>query len=162
MWKWNDLISYKKINSILDIIGALLIIGLILVTFFIWNQSPDIVPMHYNFQGEVDGYGSKNSIFILLFIGVVCYVLIAVLSRYPQIYNYCVEINAGNKEKQYQIAKTFMKITNVEVTGIFLFVQSNIVKSIITGNENISVIFVPVILIILTCTIGIYKAVNKK
>ena len=100
MNKWLSKIDYKKVNMIMDAISALSIIGMIVCTFFLWKNSSDRVPMHYNFNGEVDTYGSKSSMLILLFIDVICYVGIALLSKYPEVYNYCVEINEENREKR--------------------------------------------------------------
>lgn len=61
-----DKATYKKLNKIIDIVGVVLIIALVLITFIGWINAPEIVPTHYNFNGEVDGYGSKNTMFILL------------------------------------------------------------------------------------------------
>ena len=146
----------KKINVIIDVISAILMIIMIAGTFLIWKSAPDIVPTHFNFQGEVDNYGSKDTIFLLLAIAAVCYVGMAVLSKYPQIYNYCVEITLGNKEKQYLMAKTCIKILNLEVVIIFLYIQLKIGTMMISGNGSLSIALLPIILIVLTATIGIY------
>ena len=58
--------KYKNINRLLDIIGSTLLILLIVTTFMYWGKAPDIVPTHFNFKGEIDAYGSKNTLFILL------------------------------------------------------------------------------------------------
>ena len=149
MNKWLSKIDYKKVNMIMDAISALSIIGMIVCTFFLWKNSSDRVPMHYNFNGEVDTYGSKSSMLILLFIDVICYVGIALLSKYPEVYNYCVEINEENREKQFLMAQTFMKAINAEITVIFFYIQLHTLIGITTGRQNLSVGFMPLFLIIL-------------
>ena len=66
MRKYDIKDKYKKINKCLDIIGLILAVALVIMTFIYWGKAPDIIPTHYNFKGEVDAYGSKNTIFILL------------------------------------------------------------------------------------------------
>ncbi|WP_455822827.1 DUF1648 domain-containing protein [Clostridium butyricum] len=85
MNKWLSKIDYKKVNMIMDAISALSIIGMIVCTFFLWKNSSDRVPMHYNFNGEVDTYGSKSSMLILLFIDVMLE-----LHYYPSILRFII------------------------------------------------------------------------
>lgn len=162
MKKWLSKIDYKKVNMIMDAISALSIIGMIVCTFFLWQNSLDPVPMHYNFNGEVDTYGSKSLMLILLFIDVICYIGIALLSKYPEVYNYCVEINEENREKQFLMAQTFMKAINAEITVIFFYIQVHNLIGITTGRQNLSVGFMPLFLIILFGTIGFYILKSRK
>ena len=133
-------------------------------TFFMWKAAPDIVPTHFNFEGQVDNYGSKNIVFLLLVIAVICYVGMTVLSKYPKVYNYCIDITPENKEKQYLMAQTCIKLLNLEVAAIFLYIQLKIGTMMISGNEGLSIVIVPITLIVLAATIGIYvwKSVKNK
>lgn len=101
--------KYKNINSLLDIIGGTLLILLIVITFMYWGKAPNIVPTHFNFKGEIDAYGSKNTLFILLPIVIIIYIGLAILSKYPQVCNYCIEITPINKDKQYSLNNKRMK-----------------------------------------------------
>lgn len=164
MDKWNNKATYQKINRIVDIIGIALIISLVVITLVAWKNAPDIVPTHYNFSGEVDGYGSKNTMLILLPIVVIVYIPMAVLSKYPEVYNYCVDINPINKEKQYLMASTFIRIINVETVAMFFYVQLKMVIGMSSGSKNLSMAFLPIALIIIFGTIGIYirKSIKNK
>ncbi len=86
MGKWKSLDKYSKINKSLDIIGMILVISLVVMTFIYWGKAPEVVPTHYNFKGEIDAYGSKNTLFILLPIAVITYIGIAILAKFPNIY----------------------------------------------------------------------------
>lgn len=105
MNKWQNTNKFKVINTLLDILGILLIVSLIITTFIFWKNAPDTIPTHYNLKGEIDAYGSKNSIFILLPIVVTIFIGLFFLGRYPQIYNYAVQITPQNKEKQYNMQR---------------------------------------------------------
>ncbi|MBS4956042.1 MAG: DUF1648 domain-containing protein [Clostridium sp.] len=163
MEKWKNTGKYAKINKYLDIIGVVLVVALIVITCIYWIKAPDIVPIHFNFKGEIDSYGSKNTLFILLPIAIIIYIGLAILSKYPEVCNYCIEITPRNKEKQYSMASTFIRIMNVEILTLVLFIQISIAISMNNG-KSISIVFLPIALFILFGSVGfyIYKSVKFK
>ena len=163
MDKWKSEYPYENINKCLDIVGLILVMALIIITFIYWSKAPDIVPTHFNFNGEIDAYGSKNTLFILLPIVIISYIVLAILSKYPQVYNYCIEITPRNKEKQYLMASTFIRVINVEIVAIFFYSQVSIAIAMNNG-KGLSIAFLPIALFILFGSIGfyIYKSVKFK
>ena len=163
MGKWKNTGKYAKINKYLDIIGVVLVVALIVITCIYWINAPDIVPIHFNFKGEIDSYGSKNTLFILLPIAIIIYIGLAILSKYPEVCNYCIEINDKNKEKQYSMASTFIRIINVEMLAIFFYIQISMAISMNNG-KSLSITFLPITLFILFGSVGfyIYKSVKLK
>lgn len=162
MEKWKGVGKYSKVNKYLDITGIIILIILIGITFLYWGKAPNTVPIHFNFKGEIDAYGSKNTIFILLFIAIIIYIGLAILSKYPQIYNYCIEITPKNKEKQYSMASTFIRIINIEMLLIFFYIQINTAISMNSG-KMLSIAFLPISLFILFGSVGfyIYKSIKS-
>ena len=163
MGKWESKGKYAKINKYLDIIGIILFIVLIAITFVYWVKAPDTVPIHFNFKGEIDAYGSKNTIFILLPIAIIIYIGLAILSKYPQVCNYCIEITTRNKERQYSMASTFLRIINVEMLFIFFYIQISMAISM-NNDKSLSIAFLPIFLFVLFGSIGfyIYKSIKFK
>ena len=47
------------------LIAALLIAATLIATILVYPDLPNRIPMHWNFQGEVDRYGGKSEIFLL-------------------------------------------------------------------------------------------------
>lgn len=51
----------------------------------LWNKMPETVPMHYNFHGEVDRYGSKNELMLttglLIGVSLVLYLFVSNMYR---------------------------------------------------------------------------------
>ncbi len=163
MEKWKNTEKYAKVNKCLDIIGVVLVVALIVITFIYWIKATDIVPIHFNFKGEIDAYGSKNTLFILLPIAIIIYIGLAILSKYPEVCNYCIEINDKNKDIQYSMASTFIRIINVEILTLVLFIQISIATSMNNG-KSISIAFLPIALSILigSMVVYIYKSVKFK
>lgn len=164
MTRWRCSGKYKSINKALDIIGFLLIISLSIITFIEWRNAPDIIPIHYNFHGEIDAYGSKNMLFFLLPIVVMLYIGLYVLARYPQIYNYAIRITDENKERQYNMASTLIRVLNIELVSIFTYIQLKQVASIFSETDKLSLWFLPIVLAIIFGTLAfyIYKSVKNK
>ncbi len=48
-----------------DIIAFLIILAPFVYLAAVWGQLPDIVPIHWNAQGEIDNYGSKESLLLI-------------------------------------------------------------------------------------------------
>lgn len=163
MGGWKIMDKNSKINKCLDIIGMVWVIILVVMTFIYWEKAPEVVPTHYNFKGEIDAYGSKNTLFILLPIAVIIYIGIAILAKFPNIYNYPVEINSRNKEKQYLMASTFIRVINVETLSIFFYIQISTGVAMNSG-KGLSIAFLPISIVVLFGSIGvyIYKSVKCK
>lgn len=164
MATWKCKGKYKSVDNYLDIISIALIIFLFIITVMEWNNAPDIIPVHYNFHGEVDRMGSKNEIFFTLPVVVILYIGFFILAKYPQIYNYIVKITDENREVQYNMAATLIRILNIEIVAMFTYVQLKEVNLIFYERGVLPWIFVPVSLVILIGTIGIYiyKSLKNK
>lgn len=62
------------------------IIGIVLIPFvylaIIWNSLPQRVPIHWNYKGEIDNWGSKLTLFGMLFmLPVLTYILMLVIPK---------------------------------------------------------------------------------
>jgi len=101
--------------------SLLLVLGLIAIPFFyayyLYPNLPNKIPIHFNLQGEVDGWGSRESIFLMPFVmGLVSLFVFFTLTnikkidpkRYP---------NTDNR-----IFKTFGLFTVVFLTCLSLFI----------------------------------------
>lgn len=70
----------------LELKKELPIIGIVLTPFvylaIIWNSLPEKVPVHWNYKGEIDRWGDKFSLIIILFLlPVLIYVLMTFIPR---------------------------------------------------------------------------------
>ena len=60
--------------------------------FFIWNDLPEKVPMHYNLKGEIDRYGSKSELLLMV-------AIITVINM--GVYFLLININKIDPKKKY-------------------------------------------------------------
>lgn len=95
----------QVILGITGLIGTCLLVAILL---YYWSEIPAVIPIHFGASGRPDGWGSKQTLIYLAATGVVLYLMMFVLSRYPHLYNYLWSITEANAETQYRIASTFM------------------------------------------------------
>ena len=96
-----------------------LMYGLILVLQS-WSTLPPSIPTHFNAKGEVDGWGSKNMIWLLPAISVVMIPLMLLLRRYPWLSNVPWEITKENAMQQYGLIVRLLSILACVVSFLFL------------------------------------------
>lgn len=62
---------------------AILLAGIVYVAVR-YAQLPAEIPSHYNFYGEIDGYGSRGTLWIMPIIGILCDALMLAVSFFPR------------------------------------------------------------------------------
>ncbi|MEG2212894.1 MAG: DUF1648 domain-containing protein, partial [Clostridiales bacterium] len=92
-------LSFTKPEIAMEIAATFALIAAIVVVALYYQQLPDQIPTHFGFNGEVDGYGGKNSIFLFLGIQIFVYLLLTISLFFPRFYNMPVEITVENAEK---------------------------------------------------------------
>ncbi len=95
-------------QKILDILSLLLLLGMFLFLFLYWNRIPEKIATHYNFRGQADGFGGKNTLLLLPVLAILLYLLLMFVSRIPSAWNLPVRITPFNKHWVYQNVKSLL------------------------------------------------------
>lgn len=148
MRKSIEKINFKKLSKWLNIINLIYVIIATISIIVLWIKAPSEIPIHYGFTGHVDSYGSKSNSVILLIFLIAIYLIFMFISKYPKSYNYIVPINDLNRERQYNISSTFMKILSLELMILISYMS---IKSLI-GAKSITNYFIVIIVV----SVGIY------
>lgn len=159
-------IAYSKLEKVLEVIS---LIGIALNVYIIlryYSVLPDTIPRHYGAAGVPDGYAGKSSLFFIPIVMLSLYILLTVLSRFPHTFNYAVEINEKNAKAQYHAARIMMIIMKAEIVCCFTYIESKTVMVALGKATGLGIGFLPVFLIIIFGTIGVYinksLKINKK
>lgn len=99
------------------------IIGFVILPFIylasLWNSLPEKVPIHWNYKGEIDGWGTKYSLIGILFLlPVLTYVLMLIIPKIDP--KKRIKLMAG---KYYQIK--FFLVGFMSVLAIYIIHSSN-------------------------------------
>lgn len=101
----------------------------LIITILNYNSLPEIIPTHYNFAGEADDFGNKNSILVLPIISLVLFSAMNFLKGYPHLLNYTVKITPENAEKQYRNGQKLLNVMATIMTFTFLFITYSQVEN---------------------------------
>lgn len=99
--------SYKKMITVL---GYLALLGMFAYIVMKWDSTPDQIPAHYNFAGEIDRYDSKTSILIVPVLTVFLFAMLTAIVHISSMWNMPYEVSENAKEK-IQIAIQNMLLT---------------------------------------------------
>lgn len=117
-------LKLELIDKILELLGWVSILGVWTFTLVNYFDLPDIIPIHYNSAGQVDGYGNKANILILPIVSTILFIGLTVLNKYPHVFNYPIEITDSNAWYQYTNATRmirYLKLIIVIILGLIVF-----------------------------------------
>jgi uncharacterized membrane protein len=128
---------------------------------------PDRIPVHYNFQGEVDRYGSPATLLILPGVGL----FIAFIMRLPrsipvEMMNFPGPRTPENIARQLENGNLLMASLRPLIITMFLVIQTQSIWSVAFGKTYLIRWLLPVLLTIMFLMIGFflrraYKLVPK-
>jgi len=147
-------IPYTALERVVQVLPLIAIAWSIVYLIVQWPELPSRIPAHFNGKGEIDRWGSKWELIILPAIGIVLYAGLAVLSRFPHVYNYPVRITEENAPRQYALARKMIGWLNLEIVAIFLYIQRmSILSALEDGDGGLGQWSMPIILAVLLGTI---------
>ncbi len=126
----------EPLDVIVEILTLSLLVLLILYTFMVYQEMPETIPTHFNAQGKADGFGSKNTMWLLPVIGVLFYVAFSILNRFPHVHKYSVNITAENALKNYRFSTRVLRFTLLSIILLFIYIEYAIV-SYLNDNTNV-------------------------
>jgi len=143
------------LGEFLALLGALLMVAAIARYY---PRLPATIPTHFNVAGQVDGWGSKQTLFMMPALGILLiYLPITILQRFPHTYNYMWPITEENARAQYQMARTFMIWLKAETTWMFTLISWYTIQMAMKNyhQPNINCFVFPM-LAIMALTIALY------
>lgn len=116
-------IELKTFDKIIEAIALIIFISIWVTVIYFYKSLPQIIPVHFDLSGNVDRMGDKSSIFTLPFIASFIYLLLTIISKYPQSFNYLQEITLDNAKSQYTFATRLLRVIKVIVlSALFIII----------------------------------------
>ena len=135
-------------DLIIEIAGLAAVLAIWISMALTYSGLPDSIPVHYNGLGQVDRFGEKNSIFILPVLATVLFAGMTLLSRFPRVLNYPVQITENNAFFQY---RNMARMVRCLTLATVLIVGCMFLHSVLHTGENaggIGIWFLPAVLAI--------------
>jgi uncharacterized membrane protein len=131
----------SRLGSVLNGLSIALVIASWLIPILLYSSLPETIPSHFNFKGEVDGWGNRKIIFLLPVISVVIYTLITVVQCHPEIHNYTSNINESNAPENYSRSVNMLAWVKLICMLLFLIVEGISIQAAI-GKLHISYLWI--------------------
>ncbi|MGE7602580.1 DUF1648 domain-containing protein [Peribacillus sp. NPDC097675] len=107
------------LEIILDILSLLFLIASLLYIITEWSSLPSRIPFQFNF-GEVKIWGSKGSVIALPLFGVVIWIGLSILEKFPQHINFPFFVQE-NKEMEHRNNRILLNMTKNVVVIFFTY-----------------------------------------
>ena len=148
-----------------SVIEILAVLGLLIHALSIlgaWNFLPSSIPIHFNFAGEANSWGNRNDLLLLFGLSLLFYAGLTWNGRYPHKFNYPWQITESNAERQYALARNFLKLIKCEVVWLFAVISLQII-GISTGYfSGLGAFFVPAVITVTGVTAIGYIAIASR
>lgn len=139
-------ITLTQTDKLLEILGWLIIGSTWIWLAINYNHLPETIPTHYNTSGQVDGFGSKSTIFILPFISTILFTGMTVLNKYPHIFNYPTKITEENAARQYTNATRMIRFLKLDIVIVFGYSIFQTIQNANGKAEGLGIWFLPITL----------------
>ncbi len=151
-------IPRSRLSRVLNFITVVGLVVILAIAIHGWLVLPDRIPIHFNFAGEPNGWGGKSNLWLVPAIAIFFSVGLTCLSRYPQIFNYPVEITPENAARQYQMACSLLNWLKVEMVWIFAYSEWLMYDLAISKPTASAWLSGPLLVLVITVfiTIGFY------
>jgi uncharacterized membrane protein len=122
-------ITFESFDIIIECISITLLLLMWLYVISEYSQMPEIVASHFNTKGEADEFGNKITIWLIPSIATALYLLLFIISRFPHLHNYMVNITEENAYKNYKFSARMLRIVNLFITSIMMYVAYLIIET---------------------------------
>jgi uncharacterized membrane protein len=139
-------IALTPTDKLLETSG-LIVLGILWI-MAIWSfyTLPETIPSHFNAFGKADGFSGKITIIFLPIVGTLLYFGISFTSKYPQFFNYPVQLTPENAERQYANALRMIRCLRVSLMIIFTLLVFQIIESAHGKPNGLGYWFLPLVL----------------
>lgn len=128
--------------------------GLVFAAY--WPRLPAVIPTHFGATGAPDATGPKSELIGLLLGNVGIYVLVSIISRFPQLYNYPARITEENAERQYRNARALMIWLKTEAVWTLFYIEWQTIQVALGRSSGMGALMAPVVLVIVLGTCAFY------
>ena len=157
-------IPKSTLQKIANAVGYGVFIVGVLYSIVSLTTLPSEVPIHFNFAGEADGWGSKYVLLLLPFIGIVTVLALEAVEKRPHMHNYPHYVNEANVRQFYAVSVRTMNLVKNGTLLTFGLVQIEIVQSAKEAQFTFGATLVGIIVLVLFVPIvwHLYSSIQLK
>lgn len=115
----------NKIDKLLEILCLVMLVGLTLYLVIGWDSLPDRIPAHYDWEGNIDRWGSKGELLITPIMSWLLYLMITGFEQIPEKWNTGVQVTEENKVRVYRVLRYMLKSLKFIMVADFTYLTVN-------------------------------------
>jgi uncharacterized membrane protein len=142
-------ITPTSADKVLEGLGWAVLIALWALTAYNYQILPDTIAVHFDFSGKPDRFDHKSSLFQLPVIATAIAIVLSVLCRFPQVFNYSEPITIANVELEYRKGIQMLRGIKISLTVVFLIIVYYTQSISLTGNSASDIWLLPCLLLII-------------
>lgn len=143
-------------DYLLETLAIVIFLAIWIQAMYYWPQLPERIPVHLNGAGQVDGWGSRTSIWFIPGIALLIYAVLSVVQRYPHTYNYLRPVTKENAYSAYQLAIRLIRFLKMACLLLFLIIHWMILRLAIHEESSTSMLPILAGMVVLFGGIGWY------
>lgn len=120
------IIPKTKFHKIMERVNLTLFLCFLLSFGVAMVFLPERIPMHFNAAGDITREGSKYELIIVLVLEIIINGILALVTRYPSIWNTPCTVNKENQEMAYQLTKDLLLWLQVCMQTIFILIIAGV------------------------------------
>jgi len=133
-------------DKLFELLGWISILAIWVMTTINYPNLPDTIPIHYNATGQADSFGGKVNILTLPLIATILYIGMTILNKFPEIFNYPVNITSDNAKRQYTNATRMIRYLKFIVVVVFGLISLQTIRNVNGQTKGLGVWFLPLTL----------------
>ena len=130
-------------DRILVLVAAAMAVVMLVLTGVLYSKAPDIVPTHFNFSGEGDGWEGKGFYWILAAIMLVGMIICASAAYNRKLVNLPIRLKPEVFYRQIGLISRMCRIMTIVLGFIWLAVLLAMSASFIGMSESVGVALIP-------------------
>ena len=143
-------------DRILELVAAAMAVVMLVLTGVLYSKAPDIVPTHFNFSGEVDGWEGKGFYWILAAIMLVGMIICASAAYNRKLVNLPIRLKPEVFYRQIGLISRMCRIMTIVLSFIWLAVLLAMSASFIGVSESVAVSLIPLSVMLMLGVVFFY------
>ncbi len=139
-------IELTTTDKFMEFIGWLALVCLWLFVLINYSSLPDVIPVHFDGAGKVNGSGSRATILVFPIVASILLVSFTWLNKHPHIFNYPKAITPSNIVQQYTNATRMVRYFKFAIAFAFLLIAYLILEMIKAKSDSIGIWVLPMVL----------------
>lgn len=147
------------------------ILTLAALAFLVWTTyaalyGPDRltgrIPTHFGTDGQPNASGEPKMLLLLPCVALFLYLMMTLVGRFPNAFNYPVRVTAQNRPRLQNIAENMIAWLTLETVSLFAALQYFIVQAIRTQHNALPPAFMILAIVVIFFTIAIHIAALRR